>query len=79
MAKTFGGIEMAKNPIEMTASDVRSINSTPYHAGPKARKFEKAEIDKVLCMKVVEPVQAEWASLIVFVSKIDGSLRFCIK
>lgn len=28
-------------------------------------------------MKVIEHVQTEWASLILFAPKKDGSLRFC--
>lgn len=43
----------------------------------ESRKFEKAEIDKSLRMNVIEPAKSEWALLIVFAPKKDGSLCFC--
>lgn len=35
-------------------------------------------MDKMLCMEVVEPLQSEWASLIVLAPKKDGLLRFYV-
>lgn len=58
--------------------DGQPINSALYQAGPKAVQFEKQEIGRMIAMDVIEPDQTELASLIVFVSKKDGTLRFCV-
>lgn len=50
---------MPKHRIELIAPDVYPINPAPYHAGPKARELEKAEIEKMLRMKVIEPAQSK--------------------
>lgn len=50
----LGCILIGKPHMELTAPDRRPINSAPYRAGPKARKFEKEEIDKTLFMNVIE-------------------------
>lgn len=47
-------------------------------AGPKAREFEKAEINYIVAMKVIKTVQAEWATPIFFALKKDISLRLCV-
>lgn len=47
------GIDMAKYRIQLTATDVYQINSTPYRFGPKPSEFEKPRIDGMLRMKVV--------------------------
>lgn len=55
----LGHIDMARRRIELIAPDVHPINSVQYHAGPKAREFDKVEIDKMLCMSAIEPAQSE--------------------
>lgn len=56
--------------------DSRLIQSASYHTSPKAREFEKQEIDQVLAMDVIEPTQTEWALPIDFVEMKDRKLRF---
>lgn len=68
---------MAKHRVDLTSPGVRPIKSTAY-SGPKAREFEKGEIDKTLRMSVIEPAQPEWASPIVFERNENDLLRFCI-
>lgn len=67
-----------KKRIELTTLDIRPIKSVPYCTGPKARKFEWTEIDKMLGINVIDFSQSEWASRIVFAAKKDGSSRSCI-
>ena len=50
----------------------------PYKAGPSAREREKAEVERMRWMGVIEPSTGEWASPVVTVPKPDGSVRFCI-
>lgn len=68
----MGCIDVARNRIEVTPPDVRPINSAQYRAGPKTRGLEKAEIDKMIHMNVVEPPQPEWTSPVVFAPKKYG-------
>ena len=74
----LGTITAAKHRIDLDPVDSRPIHSAPYRAGPKAREFEKQEIQKMLAMNVIEPAQSEWAAPIVFAPKKDGALRFCV-
>ena len=56
----------------------KPVFQPPYLAGPRQREFEKAEIQKMMEVDVIEPAVSEWAAPIVFAPKKDGSLRFCI-
>jgi len=50
----------------------------PYKAGPLAREREKAEVERIRSMGVIEPSTGEWASPVVMVPKPDGSVRFFV-
>jgi len=54
------------------------VRQHPFKAGPLARKREKAEVERMRSMGVIEPSTGEWASPVVMVPKPDGSVRFCI-
>jgi len=54
------------------------LRQHPYKAGPLARVREKAEVERMRSMGVIEPSTGEWASPVVMVLKLDGSVRFCI-
>jgi len=54
------------------------VRQHPYRAGPLAREREKAEVERMRSMGVIEPSTGEWASPVVMVPKPDGSVRFCI-
>jgi len=47
-------------------------------AGPLARERDKAEVERMRSMWVIEPSTGEWASPVDIVPKPDGSVRFCI-
>ena len=50
------------------------VRQAPYRAGPLQRKMENKEIDKMLEKGFIELATTDWASLIVFALKPDGSL-----
>jgi len=54
------------------------VRQHPYKAGPMAREREKAEVERMRSMEVIEPASGEWASPVVMVPNLDGSVRFCI-
>lgn len=60
---------MTKHHIKLLQPDTAPLHSAAFWAGPQTRKFEKVEIDNILAENIIEPVQTEWAALIVFVSK----------
>jgi hypothetical protein len=70
----LGEVSATKHRIDLVPG-ARPINSLPYRAVPRAREIEKQEIYKMLRQGVIEPAMCEWASLIVMVPKLDGSLR----
>jgi len=54
------------------------VRQHPYKAGPLALEGEKAEVERMRSMGVIEPSTGEWASPVDMVPKPDGSVRFCI-
>ena len=73
----LGTIRHVKHRIELKEGS-SPVYQPPYRASPDGRKREKAEIDKMLALDVIEEAECEWASPIVFVPKADGTLRFCV-
>lgn len=73
-----GHIEPVNRRIEHNAAQSNLIHLKPYRAGPKARKFRRPEIDKMIEMKVVEPDQTKCALPVVLSSKKDDKLRLCV-
>lgn len=53
-------------------------HSSHYRNGPRKRHMEWDKASKKVAENVVELSVAQWPSLIVFASKKDGSLRFCV-
>lgn len=74
----LGQIIIAKYRLELKNEQERSLRFAPYRAGPKARKFQEAEIQETMDLKVVDPVKTEWVDQIVFAPKKDGSVTFCV-
>lgn len=42
------------------------------------QEFEKTDIDKALAENIIEQAQTEWAAPVVYVSKKDKNLLFCV-
>lgn len=62
----------------LSLPDEPSVHATPYRPEPRQRLLEKEAIEQILKLHVVKPTTTEWASSTVYVSKMDGSLRFCV-
>ena len=54
------------------------IHQKPYRVPYSKREVVKAEIQKMLEAKVIRPSTSPWASPIVLVEKIDGTVWFCM-
>lgn len=50
----LGRFKAAQHQIELASAGEFSISLAPYSAWPRAWKFDKHEIDKVLVMDVIE-------------------------
>lgn len=75
----FSNIKKAKHSIESISYYMRAMHSTLHRAGLWTRKFDHHEIDKLLVMNVVEPAQPAWSSPIVFLTKIDRTIRLFLQ
>ena len=70
-------ISTTDHRIDLTPG-AKPVRSAPYRAGPKARKAESEEVERMPRAGFIEPAQSEWASPVVLVPKPDGTLRFCV-
>jgi len=73
----FGLIRGVEHRIRLKPGAV-SVRQHPYKAGSLAWEREKADVERMRSMGVIEPSTGEWASPVVMVPKPDGSVRFCI-
>lgn len=74
----LGQVNMGRQRIKHTSQHLRPINSATSWAVPEIRKLEKTWIDVMIRMNVVEPAQTKWTSQILFATRKDVSLCFCI-
>jgi len=54
------------------------VRKLPYKAEPLAWEREKAEVERLRSMEVIEPSTGKWASRVVMVPKPYCSVHFCI-
>lgn len=73
-----GRIKMAKHQIKLTSSNICPVHSTSYRADRTERKFAAKDIQKMIQEDVIERVNTERASSIVFAPMKDGSFRLCL-
>lgn len=74
----LGQVRIAKCRIELTDECIQPTHSAPHPVEPESRKFEKAEIHKMLLQRLIDSAQTEWVAPTVFAPKKDGLLRFCV-
>jgi hypothetical protein len=59
--------------------EARPIIQRPYRLNPIYKKKVKAEIDRMLEVGIIEPVEElEWISLMVVQEKKQGGIRICV-
>lgn len=54
-------MSVAKHRTELTSDKLQHVHYAPYKAGPRAREFDKSEIDEMLKMKEIERAETESA------------------
>lgn len=74
----FRRIILTKHRVDLERFNQHSIHSITYHAKPKARKFEKEEVEYILAKIVIMLAQIEWAAPIAFALQKDGPLHSCV-
>jgi hypothetical protein len=59
--------------------EARSIRKRPYRLNPIYKKKFKAEINKMLEVGIIEPIEeSEWISPMVLQDKKQGGIRICV-
>lgn len=64
--------------VELLQLETVPVYSAPSRAGPKSRKFKRAEIDKMHAENFLECAQIEQTAPKVFGSKKAGTLQLCV-
>lgn len=71
-------VTSATHRVELDLPGRRPLNFVPCRAGPRARDFEKNEIENMLSMNVIEPDKTKWDLPVVFALKRDGNLQIFV-
>lgn len=74
----LGRISTIKHRVDLESPIIRPMDLVPYRIESKARDFKRSEIETMLVMNIIEPAKTEWASLVDFPPKKDGTMRFCV-
>lgn len=74
----FSLIKPRQQPVELPSSDSLWKHPSTYQGRPRARDFEKQEIDQSIAMYATEAAQTEWVEPIVFIHRKDGVLWFFV-
>ncbi len=72
----MGRTGLVKHTID--TGDQRPIRLSPRRLPITKQEIEKEEVQKMLDQGVIEYCQSNWASLVVLVTKKDGTTRFCV-
>ena len=54
------------------------MHQQPRRMAPSQKQQLKRLLQEMLAIDIIQPSNSPWASLIVLVTKVDGSLRFCV-
>ena len=63
---------------DIVTSTAKLIKLPPYRVSQAYQMMVMQEIKEMLSQGIIEPSVSEWASPIVPILKIDGSLRLCV-
>jgi len=74
---TLGTIHATEHAI-VTPADAVPIWAQPYRTDPFKRQIIADQINKMLKLKVIEPIHSAWASPVVIVPEKNGKARFCV-
>lgn len=72
-------INREKHRIELLNKLLSPFHSASCWEGVTTRKLTAAEIRRMITEKVIEPATTKWAAPIVFFTKKDDSLHFCVE
>lgn len=73
-----GTLPLAKIWTQLLKPTTRPVPSASYGAGLKNRKFESADIDRMLRDNIIDSAQTKWASIRVLASKKDCTFWCCV-
>lgn len=74
--RNLGPISTIKFEVGLESPTIPPVHLVPNCVGPKASDLEISKIWNRLAITVIEHVQTEWASSVVFARRIDGTVRF---
>lgn len=74
----FSSIKAVQHRVVFKETNWWHIHLASYRAETKAREADKQEMDWMLAKNVIEPFETELALLIVFISRGDSRLLFCV-
>ena len=63
----LGDIKEFEHSIE--TSDAAPIYKSPYRKSPKELKAIRDEIERMLALKIIQPIKSEWGSPVILVKK----------
>ena len=63
---------------EILTSDARPVRCGPRRLAPAGLRMEQTCVQEMILGGQIEPSDSPWASPVVFVTKKDGSTRFCV-
>lgn len=70
-----GCLILLEHQLELLPNETTGVHCDSSRARPKAQKFEKAGVDKLFSINIIEPSQTKWATSIVPARKKDRLLR----
>ena len=77
MKGILGDIGVIKIPLK---PDAKPVKQRPYRLNPKYKEKVRMELDKMLAVGIIEPVEeSEWVSpMVVQEKKTKGEIRICV-
>jgi len=73
----LGCIKATDNRIELKSGS-KPVRLNLYRMDLRTRELIKAQVDRMLKLELIEPIQSAWAGPVVLIFESDGGLLFCI-